>query len=1232
MYKIFTLICLLAFSSILHSQNWTAVYGSPLQEKSPKAIQLSNGDLVIVSSTGAVGSQDVLVKRIDTNGIQIWSTIIGTPADETPVDLMLHENPTPVGGTGDIFIVGNAMMPAPRTDQDIFIFRIHQDGTFASLSQNYFGNPGDNESASQISWINRSSGNGGYGNILIAGGTRTNFNGSTLRAMLWSYMAPGWMSWGRELQFSSANTWGGGVVEGSTILYRYGSYQSTAIRQGFICPISSNPINSGAINNVITVPLGNENGIHNMVYIPGTNDEFIISTYGTGLSPYQGVTLARIKLIPGGANTVLWRRNYTVTGMTSGFSSANKISILNGNIIFSADGTMAPANGSQMFLGSINAANGDINWLKTLKNATGNELSSSNLFLSNGNIQYFCQTSGFNTANGDFNIATAQTDSNRTPGSCEDTLSMNNISLTNPNLGTASFNMITNETRTATNLNTIQDQTSYSFACGACIAARVNGGLNRFAKKSYTQLQYFSGKYYVPDGDTITFSGQNDYDFTNCDVIFGRCSGFIFKSGARLRANNSVFRTCLETEKWRGMIFLDSSVALINESTFKNATKSLSFEGTIVEGKISNNLFFNNYVSISILNNLDFNGSISGNAFEIDNPLGTYNLCENISPYIGNFIGIQLTNSKISGAISQNRFVNNNISNPALYTGVDGVFSTLNLTSNEFSNNTMSISLQGVTTNKQIQIENNKIEVTNKLLNFTKQIRLASIDAPVRVFNNELTSSIVNKQGIWQSAIYTEGNSAYHDISSNRIKGFDVGIELNTLISSQILENEISNCKTYGIYSDMCTGLDISCNKINLDYTPETNNMLSLGIGIYIRNLSLYGPQQSKIQSNCIFDCRSSIIFENNVNSQTLPLIRNNYLYNYIESGIQNFGYTGSIGAMGSPGMNTFYSNNTSANDINSFPGIISQDNFLSTSFVGVTIAGSMNKHSITSCGHQISGNTSQTSADPSLVCDNLNSTFFHPLKIVQGGGFSIDNSFNGSDINYVKERTKEEIISSIIMVTELDKVKGNILLTSLNNQTAFNTKTKLFFNYNYLIAAGQFKEALEILSQITPDTGFSSESLQIEKLMVELKLNQTMTSSEIFTLNQLLFNKSVTIRNQATGLLNSDGFHYEYINETNKFPMTFTNPSETFYVNKEKFEVFPNPANDIVNIISFSTTTTNPKIELYDILGNLIVGLKCTYQNTTTSIDISQLSSGIYIVSVIDNNGDRKSMRFVKK
>ncbi|WP_333808863.1 T9SS-dependent choice-of-anchor J family protein [Flavobacterium sp.] len=80
---------------------------------------------------------------------------------------------------------------------------------------------------------------------------------------------------------------------------------------------------------------------------------------------------------------------------------------------------------------------------------------------------------------------------------------------------------------------------------------------------------------------------------------------------------------------------------------------------------------------------------------------------------------------------------------------------------------------------------------------------------------------------------------------------------------------------------------------------------------------------------------------------------------------------------------------------------------------------------------------------------------------------------------------------------------------------------------------------------------------------------------------------------------------------------------SDTFF--KNNFSIYPNPVNNVLNISLKNEMTIN-SLSITDLNGRVVVSIN----SSSTSIDVSNLSSGVYFVSIETNEGKGTS-KFVK-
>jgi hypothetical protein len=95
---------------------------------------------------------------------------------------------------------------------------------------------------------------------------------------------------------------------------------------------------------------------------------------------------------------------------------------------------------------------------------------------------------------------------------------------------------------------------------------------------------------------------------------------------------------------------------------------------------------------------------------------------------------------------------------------------------------------------------------------------------------------------------------------------------------------------------------------------------------------------------------------------------------------------------------------------------------------------------------------------------------------------------------------------------------------------------------------------------------------------------------------------------------------------DNNSFPSRpyYGTSVETIEDKKNAFMIYPNPANTLLNLRSDIENKDIKGIEIFDSNGKLVYQSKPdkTYGIFATTIDIRSLSSGIYVVKIIKNNG----------
>ncbi len=460
-------------------------------------------------------------------------------------------------------------------------------------------------------------------------------------------------------------------------------------------------------------------------------------------------------------------------------------------------------------------------------------------------------------------------------------------------------------------------------------------------------------------------------DITNTDVVFDADGGIQFSGITHLRANNSVFRPCDENLNWVGMLFHENSTGQINSSTFKNAAAAtVMIENTSTGVAINNNLYKNCIVSVAVINSIS-NEPITGNTFMRDDHYHTFVPPPIVLPFPpGENRFIFMMDATVTKLISENDFINTQITPVALSYGIFLDGANANISKNNFANVWRVLDMELVPdymnfTDNEISYQEGYEEHTSGI----HTISMYDINSSAAIYIGTNTFNCQHSVGDFNSP--TNNVAIFGTVADNVIilenefKGYSVPIEFHGSGNATIAFNKIEQFEEQGIYMSGANGLQIFFNEINgigaltefpgagIHIVEPSSQMIVIrnkismnGIGInpndpaavagvcngieYSKTSnSVYMPTvpsaEHFIMDNCIYDTKTAMHFYgvnfNPTATNTLPVFSNNYLYNYTDFGVYIDDYrgnasspaTGDIGTNAAvphtAGRNSFISN-----------------------------------------------------------------------------------------------------------------------------------------------------------------------------------------------------------------------------------------------------------------------------------------------------------------------------------
>ncbi|NOX47741.1 MAG: PKD domain-containing protein [Chlorobi bacterium] len=734
----------------------------------------------------------------------------------------------------------------------------------------------------------------------------------------------------------------------------------------------------------------------------------------------------------------------------------------------------------------------------------------------------------------------------------------------------------------------------------------------------YTNDVTWDNKYYLADSVIVTMSAGSVLDITNVDVVFGECAGIVFQDSSYLRTNNSVFRPCNINGTWKGLRFDGSGEFdnIINESTFKNAEVALYFQNG-ADGVISNNLFSNCNYGIRVEGNNDFNHPISGNRFVTESfyPFfecgGKYTFVDNSSTY-----GVYSTSSRFLGQVSHNEFVNTfGVGYPRTY-GVyqmngGGLFSE-----NTFTDITYSIYINSALF--PTNIENNDIEINIPAIFSPAAINVNNCVNPIVEINN---NNIVNNSNQYNSfsAVYARSSSNI-SIVKNSIDGFRYGVIAVWGRNFQISNNEINECDVTGIYflspyGDQTPNY-ITCNTIRMRDYDNTRGLFAVNI-----------PRSSVVTNNCITDSYTAMDFRSYAGYVDLPLIRNNFLYNYSYVGINVWGHSGNIGTNSDPGMNTLYSNNNSALDINSQMTITAADNFGMINLSATVVVTSNSPfYSTASCGHQIFELPSQGNLNTSYTCDH----FANIAKPLEGGYgvFSLIENYEEMLLSASNQYTLAEMILASVSSPDLG------MLNNILDNTNLTEKEEAQLKYKFFYRKSDYQGARANLDLFVPQNDDEADYKALR--MFDLDLIESgwggFTDSDV-QFAEAVLDKGTYNANFAVSLLNNTDTYRDYISDEIELPDVEKSGNIKQLTDGESYlNIFPNPATDKAYIELLHNNGLPGILKMFDASGKMITDFNVKFVSGGIEMDIRQLDDGLYFITLSDiETGFLKTGKLVK-
>jgi hypothetical protein len=539
-------------------------------------------------------------------------------------------------------------------------------------------------------------------------------------------------------------------------------------------------------------------------------------------------------------------------------------------------------------------------------------------------------------------------------------------------------------------------------------------------------------------------------------------------------------------------------------------------------------------------------------------------------------------------------------------------------------------------------INNNQIRLTQST--FCKIENNQITNPPFSINDSELGGRFAREAAtqitsVEISSIYTEDNYSTF-ISQNEISNGFSAISCYNNNETFIGENVLKAMIAHGIVSSDSYYTDIFCNNITVN-----KKIFNSSWGVYMEFISdSLGLETSLIRNNCIFEANRAISVNGSNCGSKLPIIFNNFLYNY-QIGIEVYFASGSIGNDSLPGRNTFVSNNAPNGSIDVVSHNDCQVDLYNNYGIfnlgaNVNVVDDFQMNSTASCANQITeftNNTYNLYQEASLYseCKPMN---FSEIAVIeaQKSQPSLSNNYKQAFANWPEKDRLKKLNGVFKTLYNSKNYSGfTAVYNTAKNSNNLSSQETLWLNYFYNFVQKNYSMALQNLSAISSNVDENLEELvKLEKIKTTMLLNKTsprdFDAATLKTLNQIFEAKG-----EGSKLANDylklaiDGHDYPFRTYE---PTNFTYTGKVKTLQQSTASVWPNPAENEITIDYILVGEEASTVYLYDLTGRIVHQEPIMGKVGKANIGISKFSSGAYIINIKQGKNNVHQSKLIKK
>ncbi|MFD0931437.1 T9SS type A sorting domain-containing protein [Psychroflexus salinarum] len=280
----------------------------------------------------------------------------------------------------------------------------------------------------------------------------------------------------------------------------------------------------------------------------------------------------------------------------------------------------------------------------------------------------------------------------------------------------------------------------------------------------------------------------------------------------------------------------------------------------------------------------------------------------------------------------------------------------------------------------------------------------------------------------------------------------------------------------------------------------------------------------------------------------------------------------------------------------------------------------------------ELTGGTNQQDSDANQFIQPWQSVF---VEVTNIGATTLNLSFSESNKDVSQPQVATFSTPTRINL-KLQSENKTIDAVSLKLEHGANSEVdgkdaKKFWNYDENISIYSQERYLSIEERAFPQSldTVMLHTYQKRKDNYKLILNSSNLSQTEIVLKDFYLDKEYTLEPNQDLIID-----YQVAEGEPDLRFGFIIGAETLNTEEftsKNFQVYPNPAKDVLNIEILNSSYQNLKFEIYSLLGQKVAEADFKNQNKVSNFDISSFPTGVYLVVITDNKSLKETLKFVK-